>query len=75
MLVRLFPHLRFLHAKYNVNLIAAIPMLQLQCCGNHGYDDWNKLPRPMPVPKSCCILPNCDVQDETEIYTEVNHMQ
>lgn len=43
---------------------------KLKCCGNHGYDDWNKLPRPMPVPKSCCIVPNCDVQDETEIYTE-----
>lgn len=47
--------------------------IQLQCCGNHGYDDWNKLPRPMPVPKSCCKMPNCDVQDETQIYLEVSH--
>lgn len=52
--------------KYHVSL------LKLQCCGNHGYDDWNKLPRPMPVPKSCCKLPNCDAQDETQIYREVD---
>ncbi|XP_055296019.1 tetraspanin-7-like isoform X2 [Sitodiplosis mosellana] len=42
----------------------------LQCCGNHGYDDWNKLPREMPIPKSCCKIPNCNAQDETQIYTE-----
>lgn len=28
----------------------------------------------MPVPKSCCKSPNCDVQDEDQIYTEVNKM-
>lgn len=46
-------------------------LVKLHCCGNHGYDDWNKLERPMPIPKSCCQIPNCDAQDDTQIYTEV----
>lgn len=42
----------------------------LHCCGDHGPDDWIKLPRPMPVPNSCCKFPKCDVQDETQIYRD-----
>lgn len=42
----------------------------LKCCGNHGYDDWNNPPVSMPVPKSCCRIPNCNTQDESKIFTE-----
>lgn len=45
---------------------------QLKCCGYHGYADWYNPPISMPVPKSCCKVPNCDTQDEANIYTEVN---
>lgn len=43
---------------------------KLQCCGNHGYEDWNNLSPPRPVPRSCCIKPHCDIQDESQIYRQ-----
>lgn len=43
---------------------------KLHCCGSEDYRDWGNLDPPSPVPRSCCIKPNCDVQDETQIYTE-----
>lgn len=57
----------------NINTIHAWNILQLKCCGNHGYEDWYNPPVSMPVPKSCCRIPNCDTQDEAEIYTEVSY--
>ncbi|KAG4075393.1 hypothetical protein HA402_015046 [Bradysia odoriphaga] len=43
---------------------------ELQCCGNRGYKDWSSLQRPIPVPKSCCKLTECDVEDESQIYNQ-----
>lgn len=44
---------------------------QLQCCGSRGYRDWSNLKNPIPVPKSCCKLSECDVEDESQIYNQV----
>lgn len=44
---------------------------KLHCCGSRDYKDWNALNPPRPVPRSCCIVKGCDVQDETQIYTQV----
>ncbi|XP_063701517.1 tetraspanin-7-like [Culicoides brevitarsis] len=38
------------------------------CCGVKGPNDWSEKPKPDPIPRSCCIMPNCDVQDETQVY-------
>uniref|UniRef100_U5EVC2 Tetraspanin n=1 Tax=Corethrella appendiculata TaxID=1370023 RepID=U5EVC2_9DIPT len=43
---------------------------RLQCCGNHGYKDWNTLVPPRPIPRSCCRKPHCDTQDEAQIFNQ-----
>lgn len=45
-------------------------VFQFHCCGVNGPNDWSEKPKPDPIPKSCCIRPLCDVQDETEVYSE-----
>ncbi|KAJ6636150.1 alcohol dehydrogenase, partial [Pseudolycoriella hygida] len=43
---------------------------ELQCCGSRSYKDWSNLANPIPVPKSCCKLSYCDVEDESQVYNE-----
>ncbi|XP_055683831.1 tetraspanin-7-like [Lutzomyia longipalpis] len=45
---------------------------KMQCCGSHGYEDWNNLIPSSPVPRSCCRIAGkrCDTQDETQIWTQ-----
>ena len=45
---------------------------KLECCGNHKFTDWNNLNPPRPVPRSCCIRPACNVEDDMEIYQTVS---
>lgn len=56
----------------NDELIADFDEMQetLKCCGNHRYSDWLDLSPSMPTPISCCIVPDCETSDPTQIYTE-----
>lgn len=45
---------------------------KLECCGSRGYQDWDALNPPQPVPRSCCLqLANCDVENPDDIYNMV----
>lgn len=45
---------------------------KLACCGSRGYQDWDALNPPQPVPRSCCLqLANCDVENPDDIYNMV----
>lgn len=48
--------------------------VQLECCGSHGFQDWDTLNPPQPVPRSCCLqLTNCDVENPDDIYNIVRN--